>query len=367
MVKLAAKTVLLALILWGIAYVVRQPLPFYWGNSSFQRKYEYFKPRANEYNVLLFGSSVIYRHINPVLFDRRCPSSFPCHSFNFGVQAMSNPESHFMLEQLLADATVDLSSVKFILMDLGQLEDLTEENVKSVRAKYWVTPHMLQVSYSILPDQTGDRFSRLQNGWRYAKAHIGYQFNLGLYPSIADWHRNEKEELDSALFRKDLGRNLDGFLSLTHDYRFSWRAEEYLQERDDQRLVSIYNTSDFLDCEDDYRHPDTQKDHLAEEAMRLINLCKEQGIHLMFMVPPRIPTHRSYPAVHLLPKEHIMAMVDPREYPQFWEPDNLFDRGHFSLAGSREYTIALMKELRPLLDSLGQANFPEMEAARATE
>lgn len=345
------KSLLFVGLLLGVAKLTQANLPYYWANDDFEYKYDYFAPIASEYNVLFFGSSATYRHVIPSIFDNRAPESLRCKSFNFGVQAMVNPEGPFILRQMLKDPNLDLSNVKLIIMDMQEVSDLSLNNAMTPRGKYYLDWKSLQNEiYPQLDEAYPNPIKYKQN---YFYAWLGKQFNVGLYTDIWDWHEKQNAPLDSGRFRKSLGGKLDGYYPLNRDFRFAWRNEQYMPDAEQDLMETMYKSIDHIMCEDQEGFKIIRRRQMRELYIELIRDCKRKGIHLILVLQPRLDTRSMYPVLTYLPEEHSLNMADPREFPEFYDIENVFDKGHFNHSGARAFTIGMMQKLKPRLDSLG--------------
>ena len=101
MKKLFRNIALLLLIYIVISQVAVNSLPFSWGNTRLNTKYEEFKSRVGDFNTIFIGASTTYRHIDPTIFDSRLAEEKPdwhIHSFNFGIPANRTPQSIYALK-----------------------------------------------------------------------------------------------------------------------------------------------------------------------------------------------------------------------------------------------------------------------------
>ena len=67
MKKLFRNIALLLLIYIVISQVAVNSLPFSWGNTRLNTKYEEFKSRVGDFNTIFIGASTTYRHIDPTI------------------------------------------------------------------------------------------------------------------------------------------------------------------------------------------------------------------------------------------------------------------------------------------------------------
>jgi len=109
------------------------PLP---RGSRLSTKLEHFAEHADEYDVVFLGSSKVYRHVDPALFDELTPERGPeRRSFNMGVSGMAAIEIHFTVRELLARRPARL---RWVLVDPHTLGlDLLDQNMLTGRVTNW--------------------------------------------------------------------------------------------------------------------------------------------------------------------------------------------------------------------------------------
>ncbi|MEY2479178.1 MAG: hypothetical protein QOI04_105 [Verrucomicrobiota bacterium] len=98
------------------------------------QKLRFFAAHKDEFDTVFIGSSRIYHHISPAIFDGvTTEKGHPTHSFNFGVDGMHLSEAVYLLEQVLNTKPANL---KWIFIELDELQ-ATSQGIGSRRAWYW--------------------------------------------------------------------------------------------------------------------------------------------------------------------------------------------------------------------------------------
>lgn len=348
--KLPLNILLLAVIVWGISALLRLPLPYFWANEGWVVKHQYLEEHSKEYNSLFIGSSHIYRHINPRVFDKQFDAALGINSFNLGYQATANPESHYLYQHLLEDERVDLSGLKLVVMDLVPAEWLNVNNARSTRGKYFMdVPYWYRGSRQVLDMDRGTLDKRIDIASHYGIALFEKQFNVGMYDEIREWYGEDRDSLS----RRDLallGGQRNGFLSLDKDKGYAGRRRKFLACEEYLVPMSAVNTEYYYSCTVEEEHTEGEgAAALLDEARRLIALSKERGIHLVFVMMPRTPYRETYPIAEALPPGHVINLTDPRKYPEFYDLDHVFDRGHLNQKGARILSEKLGQEINALL------------------
>ena len=109
---------------------------YYWGNPGYLHHMRSLNNDPESYNTYFFGSSRIYRHVDPPLFDELAHMSLT--SFNLGSVATYTPESYYLLENFIRNAP----QVKegFIIIELQEIRALVYQNLHTTRVKYYLNP-----------------------------------------------------------------------------------------------------------------------------------------------------------------------------------------------------------------------------------
>lgn len=348
--KLKLNILLLVAIVWGISALVRSQLPYFWANEGWEVKHQWLEEHSAEYNALFIGSSHIYRQINPRVFDKQLDASLAINSFNLGYQATANPESHYLYEQLLQDERVDLSGLKLVVMDLVPAEWLNLNNARSVRGKYFMNvPYWWRGTTQVLTTDRSDLEKRADVASHYSIALFEKEFNVGMYDEIREYYEKDKDSLQ----RKDLamlGGQRNGFLALDNDRGYAGRRRAFLECEEYLVPMSAANTEYYYECTVEEEHDQgSGSSALLREANRLIALSKERGIHLVFVMMPRTPYRETFPIAEALPPAHVVNLTDPREYPEFYDLQYVFDRGHLNQKGARLLSERLGEKVNQLL------------------
>ncbi len=90
----------------------------------------------DEVNVLFVGSSLVYRHLSPIIFDDEMASrGQPTRSFNLGLPGAFNAE---LLHGLRRVRDMRLPHLRYVLIETsGSQEPIETVNVRTPRVVYW--------------------------------------------------------------------------------------------------------------------------------------------------------------------------------------------------------------------------------------
>ncbi len=137
MKKFLFKIACFAAILVAINALLLSRLPYYWANELFYNKVQAYNQRvaAQPFDVVFWGSSHIYRQVNPAVFDTAFDHQGSMRSFNLGNPGCFNPESYYLYENFLKTTKV---LPKYVVMELREGFELKFKNVITDRGYYWL-------------------------------------------------------------------------------------------------------------------------------------------------------------------------------------------------------------------------------------
>jgi hypothetical protein len=353
-VKLLLNIGLLALIVIMINQIVMAFLPYPWGEPKFKNKYDHYLANQHEYDTLFIGSSLTDRHIDPAVFDQEVAGSQRLHSYNLGADGNYFPKAYLTLKDLLANRPENLKLVFFELMISDDLPE--QKNWHTTRQVYWydldTTLYLLK---SLWQSDVG-----VMEKLSYSTVHTGFllekNLNFGFGIDMA------RHFLNVLLQSGGKPETKNGFLPLDVNIEMAAAqgiiTEDLIQRRDyffsnTERLSSLTETSRLL-----FDNPElwaTYSEAHLEKLTEMQALASEQGIELIFVLPPRIyPAHRAYekllPLFYALPKTERIELVDPKRYPELYSLENSFDISHFNSTGAEIYTRLLARKFIVLKD-----------------
>ena len=299
-------------------------------------KYHYYQQHKERYNTLFFGSSRIFNHIIPAVFDQTVAAAGEqTQSFNFGIPAMRVLNSYFLLEQVLADPPKNLKWV-FIetVLDRGY-EPI--ENARTSRAIYWhnLDNTLFSINYVLTsPESLSKRVIFVGSHllpFFYNQINVGRIFNQ-LIPQTG---LNAEEEHNKNIFLAN-----QGYFPLSSDpanpgYRhFLQQQDAYLQrlkQRQEQNEKS------------DFAVP------LPINKKKLLSLIVEQvkvaGAIPIFIVSPTLnqqdELHRAH-AQQVIPT--LIAFDNPMAYPELYELALRYDELHLNEKGAQLFSRLLAEQ-----------------------
>lgn len=347
MKKFLIKTIIFAVLLLASTRSIQYLLPYYWGNPGYAAKIRYLNNNSEEYDTLFFGSSRIFRQVDPILFDSL--TNFGSKSYNLGSGATYTPESYYLLKNFLRRSnSVDKG---LILVELQVVTEIPDVNLHTARSKYYLDFQEYQFASRVISEKTNlSNKSKREQIKNYNITYLDRISSLGIFSDLMDSFR------ESATTRKNVkkfGLNNRGHRSLDTQFRenpskglrsrkkdFSKNPSEI--ENRKKALRKLYNTKSQITY---------SKTHL-KRVNELITMAEKLGYNLIFILPPRLdePNYvELLPLFQEIDSDHRIDMADPNRFPDFYTIDNSFDVGHMNDRGVKLFTTELAAQVNELL------------------
>lgn len=311
----------------------------YYGNEGYSVKYSHYIKNQNRYNTVVLGSSRMYRHFNPVIFDSfLADESFS--TFNMGAQGTHNPEIYFLYNKLLDN--IDDKSLKYAFIELQPLMEIDDRNLATVRNYYWldIKYTFFALKYLLVSDYPG-----------YVKSQQIGRFLQSYVLKLLDYKRYIMVTLPQRDTEALLGRNKDGIYFVEEHMRdavhgkgnFMNRRNEFLRDTNQLSIKRESSTKKYS--------PENLKDgvNLVHLGMleQILNHSKAKGIHLFFVIPPRLSDYREVRAIaQCFPAEQVIDVSDANKYPSLYRAAYTFDMGHLNEEGANRFTEYLARDVK---------------------
>lgn len=304
------------------------------GNSIGGQKLDSIK--NGNYNYLFVGSSTIYRHLNPQIFDSLIPEA---KSFNMGIPTQMPPISIEYANELLLQIAKKNDVVVFL-----ELRPLINLNSNYNHYHYLRNQNFNQVKSVIgLSFVTGNG---KKNSFDYL-ASYSYKFlGFGLIQRVYDiFNKNKYEDIpvhSQTVRNWNLGHVSFPVLSETTLDSNNYNSK---QLRHYQQLRKLFTTSNYSDLDiknffDNVQKtviPSSYSDFYVKNIDRLKKNCKE----VYLIVPPRIfpnPILRGL-VENLRAKNFVVFDYSvPTEHPDYYMNDVSFDLFHMNEIGADKFT-----------------------------
>ncbi len=338
------------------------PHPFlspYYGNKWYATKYEHYMKHHRAYNAAIWGSSRMERQVDPRLLDAAL-HKYGISVFNFGAPGTYNPEEYYLYDKFLD--SIEEHPIKYAFLELQPIRDYGEKNKYAMKALYWRNLDFFLFSLST----TLDSGFGLKREAKFIAGHSLSYFARFLYGWKSLYSSNRQER--NLLW---IGRNEDGFCPLERGEALK-RDNDRLRERMEELLddpsvleerVSLANQA-FSE-----QHEQIVNEAHLNKLLALINKSREKGIHLVFVIPPRMGLRYEelLALKNNLPERHIVEVANPKKYPELYKLEFSFDRGHLNKKGAEIYTKYLAVELKKHVFNDGATNEQAREYPHDTD
>lgn len=307
--------------------------PSFWhADQHIAKKYKQFYDETNGFNTVVIGSSQIYRHFVPELFDKLLTNT---RSFNFGVSATANPESYFLAESILKE---NPNSLKFMILELTPYINTRLANVGTKKSYYW--RDFEYTRYAL--------YNAVYSDEEISQKVVSVFVNilLAFLRAIDPFLKTSEDSVDRTRYSE---LNSNGYLSLEKEMKgghlgLSSRHESFLKYPD--RLLQRKKQAALYGK---FPRTNTAVKIQARKLNDLNKIAKEKGIVLIFLLSPRLWSYDELQGVaDSLPVASIINLIDPNAYPAFYKPNYSFDLGHMDEAGALEFTRELANKFEAI-------------------
>ncbi len=297
--------------------VIKAYVPFWWGDRFFGIKYTHMMRDKYEYNAAFMGSSKVFRHFNPVLFDS-ISSSLKIKSINLGTSGTVFPETFYQYKHM---ADLGISKLDYLFIEFSTPVYIYGENqIEALKKRYWLD---LEETEFVLK---GLRFVNNKDKEEFiiketVDSYINNLLGIGCF-----------EKYISAL-RKDgfkRGKKFTGFQPLNVDKKDNIRNIDVRYERKMQQAWLV-----------DHFVPGNLKiPELTDNCSAIIENASKQGVHVIFVLNTSYIDYESIiNEFYALPPEHRINMASPSRFPVLYDY-YLFVDGiiHYNKKGADIYT-----------------------------
>lgn len=340
MKKIIVKMVLFIAIYLIIANFISTLTPYHWGNPWYSSKIQYLEESNDmNYNTFFFGSSLVYRQIAPITFDSilNTHEKNNSNSFNLGAPATFTPQNYYLYENFLESPLS--KNAKYCFIELREVDLLNDYFLHQERTTYWQNYSDLKFIFRSINENPKLAYKRKTLAYRnYLVSYFENLFHLG--------HFGQQLNSPNYYSVDYVGKN--GFfpLQLQLEYTSDSVVKNNLVIRKnsiikDPGLVSKRKQAvlkEYTKVEDNYDYTHLRK------INALIEISKEKGIHLVFIISPRYITKELLNLSSQISSMHLIDMANPEKFETLYTIENSFDIGHLNTKGAHEYTKLLALE-----------------------
>lgn len=318
-------------------------------------KYEYYQAHKDDYDTLFFGSSRVYSHIIPDIFDQTASAEgHSVNSYNFGIPAMRAIDSTVLLEEILSDPPKNLKWVFFeSILDKGY-EPIP--NARTNRSMYWHNWENTQFAakYILSSDES------LPNKAVLLASHllpfVYHQLNVGrLFSQLLPSTFTTEEQTVAAEFTAT-----EGFYALSDE---TTPERQYFLNAQQAYLDSVAVLGGRT-ADEPWTQSVADEAYLSANKVMLLNRVSEAvraaGAEPIFIDPPSLHLDNDFQAAEQLGTiDRLLTYRDPNRFPQLYKPENRYDVDHLNRSGSEEFTRLIAEDFSQMTSSkTTQAKLP---------
>ena len=330
-------------------------------DSALTTKLDVLEGSQRDVELLFVGSSTVYRHVDPALFERvLLQRGHPMRTYNMGVPAMAGLETLFALERIL---DLDLPDLKWIVLDAHQQGHvLAGDNHLTARVAWWHDLPTALLACRMVWQSEQPLAWRLDQLRRHVVAFCYRLGNVGRLRELIEpvvtgnpSHRADQRAEREADRVMERGRAGDGFAPLewafanANGLQRSFLVERRAAwEKETHALLSGLGQARALGWplrrhDGELRDDQTLTPAEQELLSRMIERIRARDIRLVFLNSPDVRQ-----IAYLLRGgqrsglvDAVLDLDDPEAYPTLFKARHRFDRDHLNEAGAQLYTRAL--------------------------
>ncbi|WP_234571543.1 putative rhamnosyl transferase [Rhodohalobacter sp. 614A] len=345
MKRFCKKIVIFVFIFFLLSQAIGLLAPYHWGNPWFSSKIRTLDERnkSDLPDAYFFGSSRVYRQIDPSVFDSVYSnlSNQKISSFNLGAQATFAPQVYHLYEHFLDSELSANAKEKYAFVELTHVQNLGNEVMHQERTTYWINFNELRFISSYVANHPGMSYQEsIKYYIKYGISFIENMFNLGHFG---------QSYLSPGYYKAEyLGPSSNGYVPL--DYELNTTTDSTLIHHYTERREALADSSSLLDvrAQTTQNHFKSISDELNEvhlkRILKLIEDSKEKNIQLIFLLSPRNTRQSLVNLYHAIPESHKIQLADPENFPELYELQYSFDAGHLNSDGAKIYSTLLAQK-----------------------
>lgn len=306
----------------------------------FDAKLKEYSFNKEQYDAIIFGSSLVYRQIRPKIIEEIAGLK----TYNFGVPSNIGVTKQQVFEELLEEGTFD--GLRYIILEAGFLypQSIKEQRINTLDGSFFYSTTDFFQELEFIYNSNETFWAKFEPIFNTASFYFKSRFKYYKLLENFDF-RNRFKNIEF----EENGYNPIELLQTAWNYEeLDARRNYYLSNQ--QILDSILTVNKQV--YDLYRGNSTEFP-LEEDYNKLIKACSERGITLIYLIFPKtlsldkFDENYFFPVLqNFLPRKSILDFSDPLVYKQFFSKEFHFDHGHFNQKGSFVFTKLLAEKLR---------------------
>ena len=329
---------LTAVVAFGVAAVLLGqiiPSPTIPSNVVFiGPKHDFYQAHKDDYNALFFGSSRVYNHIVPDVFDTASEQvGLPVNSYNFGIPAMRALDSTVLVEDVLKSPPKNLKWVFFeTTLDKGY-EPI--QNARTHRSMYWHTWENMSFAARYIVKSESSAVEKAMLLVSHLLPTLYRQVNVGrLFSQVLPSEFSAREKATAEIFNRN-----EGYFPL-------------VDESDPDRQHFLADQDDYIAAVDKLAvvaETDLPQTQLAENKRMLLakaaRIIRAAGAEPIFIDPPSLSLERDFQiAKQQGDIETLLSYRAPNRFPQLYDSTKRFDPEHLTESASEDFSRLLAKD-----------------------
>lgn len=321
----------IALILTiGIILNFFLPESKYWGNREYNWKIKQYK--KDKYNAVLFGTSRIYRGINPLILDSLINQDINnqlIKSYNLATHASWLNESLYLYDQFLED-TILSGGIKTVFMEYQNVMSINPRKLTDEKIIYYqnASHYKFIMEYSI--------YEIL----REPKKIITSLYSIGAFSLVTFVNLTNLKRVSTKIYTKDLQEyesiNERGYLGFNELVQGQGTTSTGIRTFTDNIHLYLHKT------------PVNYNPIYFNKMTELIDKSNKKGIKLIFILPPVRLTEGMMAVFNNLPSSNKIELCDPDTFPQLYKVENWIDPLHLNTRGASYLTVYLSEGINAL-------------------
>lgn len=268
-----------------------------------------------EYNMYFIGSSKINDQINPRVIDEHMKG---IKSYNLGANAGFNLENFQTLEYILQNPSF---TPQYIVLELQDKVDITRKNLKTERS--FGTFNYANTYFAM-------KFQKEEGNYKQMILSAA-SFALNVF------HFNKRH--DARVIRNAHNHFVDEYQG------FSPLDSSVVQRISEPKLTGIIKDRLKRYHEDHTVHAPNKV--LVQKINELAERCKKKNIQLIIFIPgPAESDAKKLLVYQKIVSTPVINMVEPEEYPEFYQYEYRWDMGHLNNKGADLLSLKII----PLLE-----------------
>ncbi|MFD2916271.1 hypothetical protein [Psychroserpens luteus] len=315
---------------------------YHWGNPWYSSKIEYLESKDVELpNTYFFGSSRVYRQIDPIIFDQlyNNASHDIKKSYNLGAPATFCPETYYLYENFIKSEIAN--NVDLVFIELMPINLISKDLMLKERTTYWQNLSDLKFVYKSIKNNSTLRLDEKIKG-------VKDYFICNSYNLFDIKHLKQTLSMDNNINLAYNGPNNVGYYSLDNQLETTKDESvrsDLIHRKQTYSLDNVVLKKRVSDLIEYHNLPNNNYDEVnLQRIIHLIDISEAKGIELVFVLPQIVLDRNLINLSKLIPKKNLIDLSSPKKFPELYKKENIFDLGHLNSNGAEVFTKLLVNQ-----------------------